>query len=200
MQPGKLADLALPAIGATPRERALFCCRHMERAFAPERMPPRPIELEGVTRAQLDQIREKYEQGRQLEVPERNLLSFENQFNVSRATTTRNNLSKLRGAMWCVIALRRSLREDPSDREAEELCALLVMYLRDQWRVPGGVTASELERAQIPSEAWQQWSREGFVPESLSVRTAIADMHIAVQTRVGTNYAIAREEQQELYA
>jgi hypothetical protein len=200
MQPARLADNLPPIVGTTSRDRALFCCRHMARAFEPERMPPRPIELEGVTRQQLDQIREKAEGGRQLETPERNLLSFENQFNVSRATITRNNLSRLRGAMWCVVALRHVLREDPSDREAEELGSLLVAYLRDEWRVPGGVAVSELERAQISGEVWQQWAREGFVPESLATRSAIADLHIAVQARVGTNYAIEREEQQELYA
>jgi len=198
MQPAKLVE-SLPQAGQSPRDLAIACCRDMERAFGPERFPVRPLELIDVPRAQLAAMHEKAALGKPLEFTERTLLTLEAEYNVSRATATQGNLARLRGAMWAIVTLKRALREQPDDLEAEQLGGLLVEYVQSVWSVPHWVSAQELERAGVPATIWQQWAAHAEVPEALPMRTALADLHITLLARASSDGG-RQPTQAELYA
>jgi hypothetical protein len=117
------------------RARALTCCRDMHCAFAPRRMPEAPVEMMGVTGAQVGMLLQKRDEGRDLDAFERGMLTAFNEWRVSRAGVIAENTARLRGAFWAVRALYRLLEQDPADHECARFVPELETMLRGLWRV-----------------------------------------------------------------
>lgn len=138
------------------RAQALVCCRDMERCFA----------------------RVEFARARVTLDPAERLADA-----TTRSSLAYGNASRLRGAFWCMVALRGALRADPSDREVEDFVSLLHTFLREEWSVPCSIGADEIERAGVCVQSWQRWASSAEVPDELTERTAIASLHVRLMSR-----------------
>ena len=139
-----------------PREMAIRSCRDGVQAFAPCKIPDIPGSVSHVTPKDVADWRR---QGWPNDCAD--LVQQWHEAVIARSGAVADNISRLRGAMWCLTALRRVLAHDPSDSEAEQHADTLTRYLEAVW----GVTA---------------------IPETASEQHAMAEK--IVRTRAGMRF------------
>lgn len=219
--------LGVSTIPVIARDRALLCCTEITRCFG---VLPMPQEPESLRYVQLEQIRvyqrkadaqsKGGKRAAKLEPQERETLRAWNRWRQERSRVQYENASRLRGAFWALTTLRaviaNSYEEGGPDVECVQAERRLDAFVRENWTVPSGVRAEELQRAQIPAEVWQTWARDGEMPAteckrvgrdrrlcepactcSLPMRTAIAEMHALLLARELTLDAAEQQSLQE---
>jgi hypothetical protein len=159
------------------RDSAVACARAMEGAFKwAEPKMPRPLD-NTATEAELEQ--------------------YKLDCHLARASAVSENVARLRGAFWAVVALHVTLMRNPGDREASDMLRLLQGYLHDEWPAPS-VAAKLLEYFAVPIATWQAWASEAEVPGERTMRNALAHVHVIAALRAPTSVH-SRGRQSDLF-
>lgn len=128
-----------------PRALAVRTAQSLEAACAPIAIPDIPSPIAHLT---ADVIRDWRERGTQNGSEAEQLREW-GTWSAARSGAIHDNLSRLRGCLWCWRALKAVTEQDPSDTEALSLLFDVREFLAQQW----GVSSPPLDRVEAEKMA-----------------------------------------------